>query len=105
MPSAVGWSISRIIHKDGDIRRTQLQSLCYDSFSTSDKTFTSIGINLIAGARYFVTPRMALFGEFKYNRATIHTESLQGDYSAQLFVFGISIHFDRPAPSSSSPGN
>jgi opacity protein-like surface antigen len=70
-------------------------------FSTSDKTFTSIGINLIAGARYFVTPRMALFGEFKYNRATIHTESLQGDYSAQLFVFGISIHFDRPLASSS----
>jgi opacity protein-like surface antigen len=71
-------------------------------FSTSDKTFTSIGINLIAGARYFVTPRMALFGEFKYNRATIHTESLQGDYSAQLFVFGISIHFDRPVASSSA---
>jgi opacity protein-like surface antigen len=72
-------------------------------FSSSEKTFASIGINLIAGARYFVTPRMALFGEFKYNRATIHTESLQGDYSSQLFVFGISIHFDRPAPS--SPGN
>jgi hypothetical protein len=69
-------------------------------FSTSETTFASIGINLIAGARYFVTPRMALFGEFKYNRATIHTESIKGDYSAQLFVFGISIHFDRSAHSS-----
>lgn len=69
-------------------------------FSTSGKTHTSIGINLIAGARYFVTPRMALFGEFKYNRAAIHSQGIEGDYSAQLFVFGISIHFDRPVPSS-----
>ena len=64
-------------------------------FSSSGKTHTSLGINLIAGARYFLTPRIALFGEFKYNRATIHSEGIEGDYSAQVFVFGISFHFDR----------
>lgn len=65
-------------------------------FSSHGDTHTNIGINLIAGARYFVTPKVALFGEFKYNRATIHFPGIEGDYSAQIFVFGISMHFDRP---------
>lgn len=66
-------------------------------FSTSGGvTNVSLGVNLIAGARYFVAPQIALFGEFKYNRATIRTPSIEGDYSAQIFVFGISVHFDRP---------
>ena len=69
-------------------------------FSTNSQTHTNIGINLIAGARYFVTPNVALFGEFKYNRSTIHFPGLEGDYSAQLFVFGVSLHFDRPLSSS-----
>lgn len=70
-------------------------------FSTSGDTNVSVGVNLIAGARYFVMPHLALFGEFKYNRATLRTESIQGDYSAQIFVFGLSLHFDRPLPASS----
>jgi len=69
-------------------------------FATNRTTSTSLGINLIAGARYFLTPRMALFGEFKFNRATIHSEGIDGQYSSQIFVFGISLHFDRPVGSS-----
>ena len=69
-------------------------------FSSNGDTHTNIGINLVAGARYFLTPTVALFGEFKYNRATIHFPGIQGDYSAQLFVFGLSLHFGRPLPSS-----
>lgn len=65
-------------------------------FTTNGETHVSVGVNLIAGARYFVTPRMALFGEFKYDRATIHAENLKGEYSSQIFVFGVSLHFDRP---------
>jgi opacity protein-like surface antigen len=70
-------------------------------FSTSGDTNVSLGVNLIAGARYFVTPQLALFGEFKYNRATLRTDTVQGDYSSQIFVFGLSLHFDRPLPTSS----
>ena len=64
-------------------------------FTTNGATHASVGVNLIAGARYFVTPRMALFGEFKYDRATLQTETFKGEYSSQIFVFGISFHFDR----------
>ncbi|HEU5201595.1 MAG TPA: outer membrane beta-barrel protein [Nitrospira sp.] len=68
-------------------------------FTTDGATHASLGINLIAGARYFVTPRTALFGEFKYDRATIYSENIKGDYSSQIFIFGISVHFDRPVGS------
>jgi len=64
-------------------------------------TRTNFGINLIAGARYFLTPQTALFGEFKYNRGTVRSEGMEGDYSSQIFIFGISVHFDRPVGSSS----
>ncbi|BCA56947.1 hypothetical protein W02_40870 [Nitrospira sp. KM1] len=69
-------------------------------FATSGATNISLGINLIAGARYFVTPQTALFGEFKYNRGTIRAQGIEGEYSSQIFVFGISLHFDRPVGSS-----
>jgi hypothetical protein len=69
-------------------------------FATSGVTNVSLGVNLIAGARYFVAPQVALFGEFKYDRATIRTQNIEGEYSAQIFVFGISVHFDRPLPAS-----
>jgi opacity protein-like surface antigen len=71
-------------------------------FATNGNTQVSLGVNLIAGARYFLTPQIALFGEFKYNHATIRSEGLQGDYSAQLFAFGITMHFDRPVKSSTN---
>jgi hypothetical protein len=49
----------------------------------------SPGFNLIAGARYVLGPQWALFGEFKFNRATIRFSDVRGNYDAQLFVFGL----------------
>ncbi len=66
-------------------------------------THATLGLNLIAGARYFVTAQTALFGEFKYDRATTKFHGIQGDYSAQVFVFGISVHFDRIVPAQPAP--
>jgi len=62
------------------------------------------GLNALAGARYFVTKDIALFGEYKYNRASFNfdqaisvagggTTALKGDYSASLFVVGLTAHF------------
>ena len=63
-------------------------------FATSSKdglsnAHISSGFNLIAGARYALSPRWAFFGEFKFNRATIRFSDIRGDYDSQLFVFGL----------------
>ena len=52
----------------------------------------SPGFNLIAGARYALSPQWAFFGEFKFNRATIRFSEIRGNYDAQLFVFGLMWH-------------
>jgi opacity protein-like surface antigen len=62
-------------------------------FATSSQdgisnTQISPGFNLIAGARYALSPRWAFFGEFKFNRATIRFSDIRGNYDSQLFVFG-----------------
>ena len=57
---------------------------------------TSLGLNALAGARFFVTKRFALFGEYKYNRATFDfggTAQLHVLYQAQHFVAGFSLLF------------
>jgi opacity protein-like surface antigen len=61
------------------------------------------GLNALAGARYFVTRDIALFGEYKYNRASFTFDqavssgtgsvALKGDYSVNMFVVGVSAHF------------
>jgi opacity protein-like surface antigen len=58
------------------------------------------GLNVLAGLRYFVTERVAVFGEYKYNRATFDFDNvgatgvgLKGDYSASHVVGGLSLHF------------
>jgi opacity protein-like surface antigen len=63
------------------------------------------GLNLIAGTRFFITPYMALFTEYKYTRATLEFDKafvdktfgpvggFIGDYRAQHVVFGVSYHF------------
>lgn len=61
---------------------------------------TSLGLNAVAGARFFFTKRLALFGEYKYNRATfdfgghgataVDTHVL---YQPQHIVGGLSLHF------------
>lgn len=58
------------------------------------------GLNALAGLRFYVTERIALFGEYKYNRATLDFDNiggtnigLKGDYSASHIVGGLSLHF------------
>ena len=55
-------------------------------------THVSPGFNLIAGARYAMSPQWAFFGEFKFNRATIRFDDVRGNYDSQLFVFGLMWH-------------
>ena len=69
-------------------------------FATSSQSGTSNvhispGFNLFAGARYILTPKWALFGEFKFNRATIRFSGVRGNYNSQMFVFGLMWHFDK----------
>jgi outer membrane protein W len=64
-------------------------------------TSTKVGLNALAGLRVFVIPSwVALFGEYKYTRTTLQfdhavtsTIGLKGDYSANAFVVGASLHF------------
>jgi hypothetical protein len=58
------------------------------------------GLNLLGGLRYKFGQYVGLFGELKYNRATIdftdptdNSKLFQGTYSAVLFVAGLSLHF------------
>ncbi len=57
---------------------------------------TSLGLNALAGIRFFLTKNMALFGEYKYNRTSFDfggTASLHVLYQAQHFAGGLSLHF------------
>jgi outer membrane protein W len=57
------------------------------------------GFNGLAGVRYFMTEHIAIFGEYKYNRATFNFDTvnaaggLSGDYSVHNAVGGLSFHF------------
>jgi opacity protein-like surface antigen len=57
------------------------------------------GFNGLAGVRYFMTEHIAVFGEYKYNRATFNFDrvsalgGLSGDYSVHNVVGGLSFHF------------
>ncbi len=69
-------------------------------FASSSKGGTSNvhispGLNFFAGARYVLTPHWAIFGEFKFNRATIRFSDVRGAYDGQLFVFGLMWHFGK----------
>lgn len=57
---------------------------------------TSLGINALAGARFFLTDRVALFGEYKFNRVTFDfggTVETRVLYQPHHFVGGLSLHF------------
>ncbi len=67
-------------------------------FWTQSKDFPAegqirIGLSLIAGARFYLTDHLAPFGEFKLNTATISFGGFSGNYSTQLYMFGLSYHF------------
>jgi opacity protein-like surface antigen len=62
---------------------------------TSDKDVAP-GLNALAGVRYFATDHIALFAEYKYNRAAFELPDaigIKADYSANHFVGGVSYHF------------
>ncbi len=69
------------------------------SNGTSSSDNGVVGLNALAGVRYFFTEQMALFGEYKYNSATFEFDNvsgaggLKGDYSASHLVGGLSFHF------------
>jgi len=54
------------------------------------------GLNVIAGASYYLTDYLAFFGEFRFNNVSVKLGGFVGDYSGQMFVGGISYHFDGP---------
>jgi opacity protein-like surface antigen len=54
------------------------------------------GLNALAGLRYFATDHIAVFAEYKYNRAAFDFPDaigLKADYSANQFLGGVSFHF------------
>ena len=55
------------------------------------------GLNALAGVRYFINERIALFGEYKYNWAAFEFENgpagVKGDYRVNHVVGGLSFHF------------
>jgi opacity protein-like surface antigen len=62
--------------------------------SPSETTFFP-GLNVIVGIRAFVTTRVALFTEYKHNRATIDfsDQHVKADYRTNYFMAGLSYHF------------
>jgi opacity protein-like surface antigen len=54
------------------------------------------GLNALAGLRYFASDHIALFAEYKYNRAAFEFPTaigIEGDYSANHVLGGVSYHF------------
>lgn len=72
-----------------------------DGASGESTSSTAVGLNTQVGLRYLVTKNVSLFGEWKYNRAHFNfSESsgqnvggFKGDYSANIFAFGVGYHF------------
>lgn len=58
------------------------------------------GLNVLAGANYFLTKNIALFGEYKFNHASLSfnvtgapNEAVKANYNAHLLAFGVGYHF------------
>ena len=62
------------------------------------KFSASPGLNVLAGARYYVTDQIAVFGEFKFNTAHFTFGGFSGDYSGQMLLGGVAYHFGNPVP-------
>jgi hypothetical protein len=59
-----------------------------------------VGVNALAGLKYFVHRNISVFGEYKFNYAGFDfsqlqgtTAGVQGNYKASHFVGGLAIHF------------
>jgi opacity protein-like surface antigen len=77
-------------------------SRIHDGQTGESASDTSVGLNTQLGARYLVTKDFSMFAEWKYNRASFNfsdstptatTGGFKGDYSANLFAFGVGYHF------------
>ncbi len=65
-------------------------------FITDTGSDTAFGLNFLTGLRYFITPEIALFGEYKHSATTFDlggTAMLRVDYTSNNFVFGLGYHF------------
>lgn len=55
------------------------------------------GLNALAGMRWFLTENIAVFSEYKYNRATVNFGDdfygLKGDYAVTHLAVGFGFHF------------
>jgi opacity protein-like surface antigen len=56
-------------------------------------THVTPGFQLVAGARVLLTPKWAVFGEFKFSRATIRFGDFRGNYESQIFAIGLMWQF------------
>jgi opacity protein-like surface antigen len=102
------WALNAIVRYPGK----QLQpyagvgvGLFFARLPDSDWDQAVPGLNALAGVRYFIGDRIALFIEYKYNRARFNFDrgavdrntgqftSLTVDYSASLLVIGNSFHW------------
>lgn len=64
------------------------------TFNNQDnKSSTRLGLNAEVGMRWLVTKHFMLFGEYKYNYARFHFESLAGDYRSNNLIAGIGWNF------------
>jgi opacity protein-like surface antigen len=71
-------------------------ALNYALLRTSPRETTFFpGLNVIAGIRAFLSKRVALFTEYKYNQATIEfsDQHVKADYRTNYFMAGLSYHF------------
>jgi opacity protein-like surface antigen len=65
-------------------------------------TSANVGVNIMAGARFFLEKDVSLFTEFQYLRTTFEADhainptfGVKGDYSASHLLVGLSWHFER----------
>ena len=71
-----------------------------DTPTVRSDTDSAVAWNVLAGLRAFVTPQIAIFGEYKYTGATFTFDQAFGDlggfsgnYRAQHVLGGLSYHF------------
>ncbi len=66
-----------------------------ESDATGSQSSISQGLNVQAGLRVLVTKQVALFGEYKFNKARLNFKDsdVSAQYEASLFVFGVGYHF------------
>ncbi len=73
-----------------------------DGQSGESSSSTAVGLNTQLGLRYLINKNMSIFGEWKYNKASLNfsessptqaTGGIKGDYSANILAFGVGYHF------------